>query len=195
MSLAISADGSRIAAVTNKPPHLLLWDRNGALLLDHDLEDRRPSPSGGNPYRFRDLYGGLLALSADGSWVAWTDPAAAKDLALGGHDAPWPRSNGDHGLDAALWRVRGDKLEPAGHHAWVRMTPDTLVTADAGGRVVVRDIKTADIQWQLQVYPNGAWVRWSDPTTIERSPNSAAAITWIGSEGITDLTPRSPAPR
>lgn len=184
VALAASTDGTRLAGVSDHPSHLVVWDASGRVLLAHDLADFRRPPYSHSPYRFRDLENALLSLSADGTAVAWTDPFAVRRPEYTvGDTTDLARADG---LDTSLWRIEDGMLVLAGHHAWVRMTADAIVTGEPGGRVITHDLHSPTPRRQLQVYSSGAWVSWSG-TEVERSSKAVGVITEISAGGVKDL--------
>lgn len=186
LSIDASSDASVLAGVTNDPAHLVVIDlERGELRLAHDLQDPRHGPTNDSPYRFRDLANELLTLSADGSWLSWTDPFSTSRDELGLLGLPHPplRSDGAH---TSVWRV-GTQLELHGHYAWVTSHSDGAMAADVHGRVFELEPSKLTVRRWSQVYANGAWVVWAGPDAIERSTSADDAAVRIDAMGVEDF--------
>lgn len=183
VSLAVSADGTRLAGVTNDPSHLVIWDARGRMIAGVDLKDARRPRYSASPYRFRDLNQSSLALSGDGALVSWTDPFS---LERPGYDVIDLVATDLAPLNTSLYRIEASRIEQVGRHAWVRFTADAVLAGDPDGRVSARDPRTLATTWQLQIYPNGAWVRWSG-SRVEASPRAGQTVSRVDERGVRDL--------
>jgi len=93
----------------------------------------------------------------------------------------------DHApLNTSLYRIEGSRTKQVGRHKWVRFTADAVLAGDPDGRVSARDPRTLATTWQLQIYPNGAWVRWSG-SRVEASTRAGKTVSRVDERGVRDL--------